>query len=190
MPGLKKLQQDHEFGIAQLSVSSCPPLLVPAHSASRSCLEKNAEIVRHIAEIRPDVVLLHAIWDVNDRIDTTRPTIDALRAAGVPRIIILGPVPVWRGGLPNAAVNYYRRTGDIIPEWTSQFIDSEGGDKVMSVIAADLGVQYVSARKALCRGSECLAHVNGSITARDIIHLTESGSEFLVQQIAPQLDIE
>ncbi|PAY04547.1 acyltransferase [Bradyrhizobium sp. UFLA03-84] len=190
IPGFRKLQQDHEFGIAQLTVSSCHPLLVLAHSASPYCLKKNAEIVRRISEIKPDVVVLHAIWDVNDRTGTTKPTIDALRAAGVPRIVILGPVPVWRGGLPNAAVDYYRRSGQIIPERTSQFVDSDAGDKVMSVIAAQLGVQYVSVRKAMCRGDECLTRVNGSITARDIIHLTKAGSEFLIQQIAPQLGIE
>ncbi|TWB87145.1 peptidoglycan/LPS O-acetylase OafA/YrhL [Bradyrhizobium macuxiense] len=190
VPGFRKLQQDREFGFAQLSVSSCHPLLVPAHSASEYCLKKNSEIVRRISEIKPDVVVLHAIWDVNDRIGTTRPTIDALRAAGVPRIIILGPVPVWRGGLPNAAVDYFRRSGEIIPERISQFVDGDAGDKAMSAIAAELGVQYVSARNALCLGNKCLTHVNGAIMARDIIHLTKAGSEFLIGQIAPQLGIE
>ncbi|UGA47081.1 acyltransferase [Bradyrhizobium quebecense] len=190
IPGFRKLQQDHEFGISQLTVSSCHPLLVPARSANHYCIEKNAEIVRRISEVKPDVVVLHATWDVDDRIETTKPTIDALREAGVPRIIILGPAPAWRGGLPNAAVNYFRRNGKIIPEWTSQYVDSDAGDRTMSVIAGELGVQYVSVRRALCRGDECLASVNGSITARDIIHLTKAGSEFLVQQIAPQLGIE
>ncbi|WP_076859403.1 acyltransferase family protein [Bradyrhizobium mercantei] len=189
IPGFKKLQETLEFGLAQLTVSSCPPLLVHAHTLSQYCLEKNAEIVRRIAEIKPNIVVLEAIWDVNDRLETTRPTIDALRAAGVARIIILGPVPVWRGGLPNAAVAYFRQTGKVIPERTSQFVDQESGDKLMNDIARDLGVEYVSIRSALCRGNECLAHVDGSLTARDIIHLTKAGSEFVVQKIAPQLRI-
>lgn len=190
IPGFRKLQGTHEFGIAQLTVSSCPPLLIQAHSAGRYCLEKNAEIVRRISEIKPDIVILQAIWDVKDRFETTKPTIDALRAAGIDRIIILGPVPVWRGGLPNAAVAYYRQTGKILPEWTSQYVDRESADKLMNRIAAELGVEYVSIRSALCRASECLAHVDGSLTARDIIHLTKAGSEFVVQKIAPQLHID
>ncbi|MCC8955370.1 acyltransferase [Bradyrhizobium sp. Pear77] len=189
IPGFRKLQATHEFGISQLTVSSCPPLLVQSHSANPYCLQKNAEIVRRISEIKPDIVVLQAIWDVNDRLETTKPTIDALRAVGVTRIIILGPVPVWRGGLPDAAMAYYRQTGKIIPEWTSQYVDRESGDKIMSDIANQLGVQYVSVRGALCRGNECLAHVDDSLTARDIIHLTRAGSEFLLQKIAPQIGL-
>lgn len=189
IPGFRKLQETRRFGIAQYTVSSCPPLLVQAHSLNHYCLEKNAAIVKLISEVKPDIVLLHSIWDANDSIETTKPTIEALRAAGVHRIIILGPVPVWRGGLPNAAVAYYRRTGDIIPERTSEFTNRDTDDKGMQAIAAALGIQYISARNALCHKDDCLTRIGGSLTARDIVHLTPAGSEFLVDAIAPQLGI-
>ncbi|WP_338688903.1 acyltransferase family protein [Bradyrhizobium sp. 26S5] len=190
IPGLAKLQQNHAFGIAQYSVSSCSPLLLPAHSASRYCLEKNAEIVRRVSEIKPDIVILHAIWDAGDSATTTKPTIDALRAAGVPRIIMIGPVPVWRGGLPDIAVAYYRRYDSVLPERTSQFVNGSRDDKIIEGIAAALGVEYISARNALCQTDGCLTRLGDSLTARDTVHLTSPGSEYLVRRIAGQLGIE
>ncbi|WP_298373818.1 acyltransferase family protein [uncultured Bradyrhizobium sp.] len=189
IPGFRKLQESHEFGLAQLSVSSCPPILVAAHSASHYCLEKNAEIVRRITDIKPDVVVLHAIWDANDSAATTKPTIDALRAAGVARIVIVGPAPVWRGGLPNAAATYYRRNEKVIPERTSEFVNRGKDDTNMRGVASALGVQYVSARDAMCQKDNCLTRIGESLTARDIVHLTKAGSEFLAREIAPQLGI-
>jgi SGNH domain (fused to AT3 domains) len=124
VPGFRKVQETHDFGLGQLTISSCPPLLVYAHSMSQLCLERNADVVKRIAQAKPDLVILHAIWDVNDKLESTKPTIDALRAAGVSRIIILGPVPVWRGGLPDATANYfYRHTRELIPERTKLFVD-------------------------------------------------------------------
>jgi hypothetical protein len=95
IPGLRKLQQTRGFGIAQFTVSSCPPLLVPESSLTGLCIERNHEIVRLIAASSPDVVILHALWSLNDAAEKLRPTIDALRAQNIRRIVILGPVPVW-----------------------------------------------------------------------------------------------
>ena len=66
------------------------------------CLEQNRKIVGLIRDSSPDIVLLHAIWDVNDRAENLTPTVEALRAPKIRHIVILGPVPVWIGGLPAA----------------------------------------------------------------------------------------
>jgi peptidoglycan/LPS O-acetylase OafA/YrhL len=190
IPGFRKLQETHDFGLAQLTASSCPPLLVQAHSISQFCLDKNTKIVKLIEAAKPDVVVLHAIWDVNDKIETTRPTIDALRASGVHRIVILGPVPVWPGGLPNATSTYYRRTRSLIPERTSLFVDQVSGDTTMRKISDALGVEYISARDVFCIKDECLTRIGNSLIASDILHLTKSGSEFLISSVAPKLGIE
>jgi hypothetical protein len=50
-------------------------------------------------------------------------------------------------------------------------------------------VDYISARDALCDDRGCVTRVNGSLTARDDVHLTPAGSEFLVTSIAQQLGI-
>jgi peptidoglycan/LPS O-acetylase OafA/YrhL len=190
IPSFRSLQHDgHGFGVAQYTVSSCPPLFVRVHTMSDYCLSKNAEIVRKIASVKPDIVVLHAIWDVNDSIAGTKPTIDALRAAGVGRIVIVGPVPVWPGGLPNAVLTYFRRTQTLIPEQTSEFVDQVSGDQLMGQIAHDLGVEYVSARSVFCNGNECRSRIGDRVAASDLLHLTKPAADLLVMTVASRLGL-
>jgi peptidoglycan/LPS O-acetylase OafA/YrhL len=189
VPGFQYLQGSRNFGIAQFTVSSCPPLLIRAGSMTEFCLEENRKIVDLIRANAPDVVLLHAIWDVNDRVENLRPTIEALRAQNIARIVILGPVPVWIGGLPAIVSTYYRRKGEVIPERTWQYVDQISGDANMRKIASELGVDYISSREALCNNLGCVTRIGESLAARDIIHLTPTGSRFLVESIAPELGI-
>ena len=189
IPGLRILQQRLDLGIAQFTVSSCPPLLEPETSLTDLCIARNKEIVKLIAAAAPDVVLLHALWSLNDTSEKLKPTIDALRAENVRRIVILGPVPVWRGGLPAVASTWYRRTGGVIPEKTWQFVERASGDATMRNIAASLGVDYISARDTLCDSGGCLARIGDSLAFRDGLHLTPAGAGFLVSSIAPALGI-
>jgi len=190
VPGFRNLQASRGFGIAQFTVSSCPPLLIRSSSITDFCLEKNQKIVDLLRGISPDIVLLHAIWDVNDKVENLRPTIEALRAQNIRRIVILGPVPVWNGGLPAVvSTYYYRHAGEVIPERTWQYVDKTSGDSNMRTIAASLGVDYISARDVLCDNRGCVTRIGESLVARDIIHLTPVGSDFLVKSIAPELGI-
>jgi len=118
-----------------------------------------------------------------------RPTIDALRASHVKNIFILGTMPVWHGGLPGIVAAFFRRTGSVIPARIQQDVDPGVGESSMLGIADSLGVKYISARDALCNADGCLARIGNSLTARDAIHLTSPGSEFLIQAIAPQLGL-
>jgi peptidoglycan/LPS O-acetylase OafA/YrhL len=189
IPGFRKLQQTRDFGIAQFTVSSCPPLLVRESSLTDLCIERNHEIVRLIAAGSPDVVILHALWSVNDTAEKLRPTIDALRAENIRHIVILGPVPVWRPGLPAVVSSYFHRTGAVIPERTWKFVDAASGDANMKNMASSLGVDYISARDVLCDVRGCVTRIGDSLAARDGLHLTATGSEFLVRSILPELGV-
>ncbi|MEO6380830.1 MAG: SGNH hydrolase domain-containing protein [Nitrobacter sp.] len=186
-PGLRHAQKQRNFGLAQFTVSSCPPLLVNVHSMSELCIERNKKIVDLIGSISPQTVILHAIWDNNDTVESTRPTIDALRAKGVKNIVILGPVPVWPGGITNAYATYYRRTGALLPERTSLFVAPTSADERMSEIANILDVRYISARSALCNDSGCLTRVGTEPLVADALHLTEAGSNILADAVVSKL---
>jgi peptidoglycan/LPS O-acetylase OafA/YrhL len=190
IPGLRKLQEAGDFGIAQFTVSSCPPLLVRlVESTTDLCLERNQRIVSLIGASSADVVLLHAYWDASYTAEKLRPTIEALRAQNVRRIVILGPVPVWRGGLPAVVSTYFRRTGAVIPERTWQYVETASGDDKMRKIALSLGLDYISARDALCDVRGCVTRVGGSLVARDTVHLTQTGSKLLLTSIEQELGI-
>ncbi len=186
MPGFRELQSGYEFGIGQFTVSGCKPLLVHAPYIEHSCVDRNLEVMRRLTEVRPRTVVLNALWATTS--DELRPTIEALRSIEVDRIIILGIVPVWRGGLPNAVATYYRRTGDLIPERTTLFVDPQVGaaDSTKSV-ADDLGVEFISLRNALCDKDGCITRLGPDLIVSDWLHFTPAGSKYLMTKIGPAI---
>jgi hypothetical protein len=172
------------FGIAQFTVSSCQPLLAAtARGMTDACLRRNREIFGLLAKTVPDVVLLEALW-IAAAVEL-QPTIEALRSLGVKHIIVLGQVPVWSDGLPDAIAVYYRRTGSLLPERTSLFVD--GQTDYMQSVSEALGVEYISARRVFCDASGCLNRIGNDLLVSDTLHLTSSGSKFLLDRIAPVL---
>jgi peptidoglycan/LPS O-acetylase OafA/YrhL len=186
IPGFRALQTKQDFGLAQYTVSSCRPYLMKIETTSDLCIERNKRISGMIRDLAPDVVVLHAIWDLNDTVEMMKSTIDAIRP-GHARIVILGPVPVWRGGLPAAVAAYYRLKRRVIPERTFEAIDPANGDDNLRRIAGELGVTYISARDILCNGDGCLARFENVLTTSDTLHLTAAGAEYLIGAVAPSL---
>jgi peptidoglycan/LPS O-acetylase OafA/YrhL len=187
VPGFRALQNSRDLGLAQYTVSSCKPYLMKIETTTDLCIERNREISDIIRDIGPDIVILHALWDRNDTAAMIKPTIDAIKSSHVRRVIILGPVPVWRGGLPAAVAAYYRLKRRIIPERTFEAVDPAFGDDNLRRIASELGVTYISARDILCNADGCLARIGNSLTASDTVHLTAAGAGYLIGAIAPSL---
>jgi peptidoglycan/LPS O-acetylase OafA/YrhL len=184
MPGLRDLQSQYRFGIAQFTVSGCPPLIVKASSAAQSCLDRNREALQRLAVARPKIVLLHSLW-WSTTPDELKPTVDALRSIGVGRIILLGKAPVWLGGLPDAAATYYRRTHELLPERTALFVDPQSEEDRMNVFADSLGMEYISLRNLLCDEGGCLTRVGADLIVSDWLHFTPAGSKYVMKKIGP-----
>jgi peptidoglycan/LPS O-acetylase OafA/YrhL len=189
LPGLRDLGNNLEFGIAQYTVSSCPPLLVKMTQMTPLCVERNKKIIERIGSLVPDVVLLHAFWGSNYTTEELRPTIEALRAHGVARIVILGPVPVWYRGLPQVVANYFWRTGNVIPDRIPPSFFLPSGDDSIRRVAVDLSVEYISARDVFCNSDGCMDRIGDSLVTSDTVHLTKAGSVFLVNAISSKLHL-
>jgi peptidoglycan/LPS O-acetylase OafA/YrhL len=182
MPGIRKLQAHYRFGIAQFTASGCPPLIIKAPSASQSCLDRNHEALQRLAETRPRTVLLHSLW-WSTTTDELKPTIDTLRSIGVDRIILLGKVPIWQGGLPNAIATYYRHRHELLPERTALFVESD--EDPMKVAAENLGIEYISLRNVLCEKGGCLTRIGTDLIVSDWLHFTPAGSKYVMDTIGP-----
>jgi len=67
-----------------------------------------------------------------------------------------------------------------------------GPNKATSRCATSLARwgRSVSARDVFCDKGECLTRVGKSLVASDMLHLTRSGSEFLVSSIVSKLGVE
>src|ERR1700737_4245191 len=63
MPGLLKAQETRNFGIAQLTSSSCIPALNADIAVTPNCRAINDKILGLAREIRPDIVVLHGTWE-------------------------------------------------------------------------------------------------------------------------------
>jgi peptidoglycan/LPS O-acetylase OafA/YrhL len=185
MPGLRDLQSNHRFGIAQFTTSGCQPLLVESVETTVSCAKRNRAVLSRLVEIRPDAILLNALWRTNA--DELKPTIDALRAIGVKRIVVLGRVPVWLGGLPNLVAVYYRRTGELLPEVSSLLVEGPSNDDAIRFAAGRLTVPYISLKEPICQNGACQTRIGPDLMVSDWLHFTPAGATYVMRKIAPAL---
>jgi peptidoglycan/LPS O-acetylase OafA/YrhL len=187
MPGLRKAQQTRDFGIAQFTSSSCIPALNADVAGTPNCRAMNDKVLSLAREIGPDIVLLHGTWE--KYFDHVVETVAALKQQTAARIVVLGAVPVWKRGLPNEVLRYFMLRDRLIPERSNR----AEPDWTAAVLRAKLvpsGAEFISAWDAMCDADGCVTRVGAAakdISASDQVHLTEKGSEFLINSIIGRL---
>ena len=103
--------------------------------------------------------------------------------------MVLGPVPVWKRTLPHAIVNYYRFR-HTIPDRLATGVSGPADDERMKRFSDAEGIEYISTWRALCNLDGCLTRTGptaSDVLVSDIIHLTDRGSEFLIEAIGKEL---
>jgi peptidoglycan/LPS O-acetylase OafA/YrhL len=184
IPGLRKAQQTRDFGIAQFTSSSCTPALNADIAGVPNCRAINDKILAHARAINPDIVVLHG--PSNLYLDNVAETVLALKKATSARVIVLGPVPTWRRGLPNEVLHHFMLHHRLIPERISDAVSSNWPDALLRPKVVAAGAEFISVWDALCNADGCLTRIGDTaqdITASDQVHLTEKGSEFLIGSI-------
>ena len=187
-PGLRSLQQQYDFRIAEYTAGNCPPLL-GANARSEHCAEIHQNILARIQKERPALVLLVGDWQAIDAAKIGD-TVAALRQAGIARFVIAGPTPYWLEILPKTYWLYWRKFHKALPEYTRFGLagDTEGADERMQGAVAPLDVPYVSIYRALCNQDGCKTRTGpgrGKILISDHVHLTPSGSIALMRDVGP-----
>jgi hypothetical protein len=194
-PGLKHLLREHGFAIGQYQTAGCPPLLGFSIANIPGCVPNNDFVRDRIAQSLPDIVILYSSWTYGksaEIIERLRDTISQLYKLKVPRIVVLGAPPVWRGALTQVIIDYYWRHHEIIPRQTDFQLNPSLRPTFLDEFEAkaiSLGVPYVSVWNALCNDGKCTTRVgsddDGSLVAFDPAHLTVPGSIYLADRIAP-----
>jgi peptidoglycan/LPS O-acetylase OafA/YrhL len=188
MPGLLKAQETRNFGIGQLTSSSCIPALNADIPSTPNCRAINDKVLSLVRDIRPDIVLLHGTWE--KYLDHVAETVVALKTLTTARVVVLGGVPVWRRGLPSEVLRYFMLHHRLIPARSNAAAQSNGYDAVMRAKLVPLGAEFISASDALCNEDGCVTRIGdsaGDISASDQVHLTEKGSEYLVNAVIDRL---
>jgi peptidoglycan/LPS O-acetylase OafA/YrhL len=182
-PGIRQQQRTRHFGLAQFTNGrACQPVLVKSRETNDECIELNRLILKRLSAAVPDTMLMGGLWRANA--SELKPTVDALRAMGVRRIVILGKVPLWKGGLPNLVAAYYRRERKLLPEFSSLLVDGRSDTDVIRFAATELGIEFVSIRDTLCDDGECRTRIGDDLVTSDIDHFTPAGSKYVVEKIA------
>jgi peptidoglycan/LPS O-acetylase OafA/YrhL len=183
LPGLRKAQETHNFGIAQLTSSSCIPALDADIAGVPNCRAMNDKVFALIRQIKPDVVVLHGTWEKH--LDNVARTVAALKRETNARVVVLGGVPWWRRDLPLEVLRYFMLHRALIPE-RSPASTPTAYDAVMRARLEPLGAEFISASDALCNAQGCLTRIGDAaadLTASDQVHLTEKGSVYLIEAI-------
>jgi len=184
-PGLKQAEKNFSFRLANFTAAACAPILLAGRTAA--CDRANDIAFSFIKSSRPDIVLMHAMWGTNSDLADLGETIRQLKALGIPQIVVLGPVPVWKRTLPHALVNSYRFLHSI-PDRIQ--IGVSESDSRLEAFSEAVGVDYLSAWNILCNAEGCLTrvgHTADDVLTTDIVHLSVAGSRFLVDAIAARL---
>jgi peptidoglycan/LPS O-acetylase OafA/YrhL len=187
--GLRQIQ-DSQFGLAQFTVNACHPLFTAPAEAIPFCVETNRRILSQAARSHPDLVLLHAAWTDKNIAEDLRPTVSALRQAGINRIMLIGPVPYWNGPLPRLMLQYFNLHHRLIPERMTDHLVKRRPDDEFRKIAETLGIGYFSAWDALCNADGCLTRTGdaaGDLISADALHLMPRGSRYLASKLVPEL---
>ncbi len=186
-PGLRKVQENSGFRLARFEAAQCAPILQTVTNPRCDAIDEI--VLQAVKTSHPDILLLHAGWSHDHDLGRFRQTLRQLKALGIPRIVVLGPVPRWKRTLPLAIVNAYRFQ-HLDPQRIAAGVSGGDDDLLMQRLSEAEGVDYISAWRILCNGDGCLTRVGASadeVVATDAIHLSEAGSRFLIQSIAPRL---
>jgi peptidoglycan/LPS O-acetylase OafA/YrhL/lysophospholipase L1-like esterase len=192
-PGLREVEP-HAFRLAQFTRDSCPPVLNFGYD---NCARANDVIEQKIRVLRPDTVILFAVWNHyngGDRADEffskLLATIRALTQAGVRHVIVMGPAPQWTNALPdNVALQFVKAGVHTVPSRTYFNFDADlfkTDANLRSRLAGLPGVTYFSALDAMCNAEGCLTTVNGradGLTSWDYGHLTTPGAAYLARKL-------
>ena len=188
MPGLRKRQQEVHFGLAQFNASSCPPQLsvdIPGYPACRGV---NEVVLQKIALAHPDVLVMQSRGTIHpdEEMPALKRTFQALHELGVPRIVLLGPAPVWKRTLAGEALSYFIKYHAVLPQRYEKGVTHLWDDAEMRAFADRQGVEYISTWDAICNADGCLTRLSdapGDLIIHDEHHFTEAGAIFFVNNV-------
>jgi peptidoglycan/LPS O-acetylase OafA/YrhL len=194
-----------EFRMAQFTSSACPPML-GYQGGNPACRSNNQWTIEKVRELVPDTVILAGMWGEYDK--TLLPaTIKQVQEAGVRRVILLGPTPAWKDTPSRIAFNLW--SSDPLHRVPSERLDyvkygkgheagagldtsTETAEQNLKKLAEQSGAVYVSIVDKMCNPEGCLMRESassGDAFYLDIVHLTPSGSAFVIKAIAAQLGV-
>jgi hypothetical protein len=159
-------------------------------------------VLERVKTLKPDIVILSAFWDYSgwlvqhkgfDQTYSTKllHTIEDLKAAGVPRVVVIGSAPNWRFDVPKMLIGEVRKhPNDPVPQRLSRRYQFGHDDLLLKVTTEQAGGEFVSIYDYLCDSSSCAVTTgqdwHGVMTS-DSAHFTVLGSTMVVENLWEQI---
>jgi peptidoglycan/LPS O-acetylase OafA/YrhL len=184
----------------QLTASSCPPVLEHESTQRSGCAKINGYVLEKVRQLRPGTVVLDAFWwrppfvhfSRVDLLEELHKSIVALKNAGVARVVVVGPVPVFK--TPQPKLIALAMVGKQMPSRLrpADLASQRSLDADLKEVSTLSGARYASPLSVECDTADCLVALTNQIDgimAYDYGHLTERGSEFVARTLLlPELE--
>ncbi|WP_417204647.1 acyltransferase family protein [Acetoanaerobium sticklandii] len=167
-PGLKELQRSEDFGLAQLTSSSCPPFIDFKYDGyyRKNCDEVNEGVIKKLISVKPDLLILHTTWnevdykkDRHTYLKYIRQTIEKLsQVLKDTKIVIIGPYPRWKTPQQECLINKYFNSGEIITDKSKDCLRDSLFDNekvLLDLVSAYKNISYYSILDMYCSEQGC-----------------------------------
>jgi peptidoglycan/LPS O-acetylase OafA/YrhL len=191
-PGFAQQAAARGFALAQFNASACPPVFDVAGDDRPECPRLNAFVRAHLAANPPHTLVMAGFWTLYLGPDKRgsglteakiQATVEALRALGVRRIVLMGPLPAYRREVPKFGVSLFR-PGEV----TRTFEELDRAvfevEARLQALAARMDVLFAAPLETLCTTQGCRISTS---TERfepvqwDGNHLTSAGAKVVLE---------
>ncbi len=186
---MAKYYAERGFSLSQANSSSCPPILGFQLAARPNCLSFNNEVFEWISRNPPNMVILSAIWPLDDAsLKGLHNTVEKLTVLGV-RVLVIGNSPLYEKPVPVLLAermeqgNYNR-----LDAGNSDGNDLLSDERIPSALDGLLNARYISMRETFCNNEPCpLLIGRADVVHWDSAHFTREGANYAVDKLAPVL---
>lgn len=195
VPGFRTLQDRSEVRLAQYTAVGCAPIIGMGLRERPACLSVNNAVLDRVRNLKPSIVVLSAAWDyyfAPGPIGATRAemllhTLELVKAAGVPRVVVIGAAPFWTVPVPGLLLSeLHRNPGKAVPHRLTRDLVRAHDDTLVKATTLNAGAIYVPIFENLCDQVSCIATTGPewkNVVTYDQAHFTEHGSVLVAQPI-------
>lgn len=194
-PGMLALQKSgqYTFALSQRTAAVCPPFIIS--KMRPSCSEANNNTLEVIRQTKPEIVVLYSLWNHHMYdLNQLAPTVQALKAAGVKKVVMMGLPVMWEGRQIDHVLALWRQGSPLaqppIRSWLGVGKDMKKLDAKYAKVAEQAGIEYISMLQLLCNEEGCLTRPGINSTAPisyDYGHLTVPAATYVAQQLGPKI---
>ena len=189
-PGFHWLEEtDARVSVSQFTIAGCGGLM-PSADQDEFCRKANQEALDQILKLKPNLVVIYKGWH-NGYYASLQKTISKFRAAGI-QVAVIGPTPRWTEDLPRIVYRYWKKTGNLPPEFFSQGLDS-GTPKInhdLKLLVNQSGEIFYAPYEKLCNENGCMVQIPGvgnPLVTLDEDHITPAAAIYIAKDFNEQI---